>query len=123
MVAFSLLQILYRAITEVGNLAHWWTAGVRGRSKVAEQLEFWFGNFCASLVEVQQLSVNQLVQWLVTGGGATDWIDTRVEFKIFSEDGKTFLHFRHSDWQADAKTFPHCSMGWAIFLLSLKEFA
>src|ERR1700733_11812224 len=101
MVAFSLSQILYRAITEVGNLAHWCTAGVRGRSKVAEQLEFWFGNFCASLVEVQQLSVNQLVQWLVTGGGATDWIDTRVEFKIVSEEAR---HSSTSDTQTGRQT-------------------
>lgn len=116
-------QTLYRAVSDVGGLAHWWTTGARGSSKVGEQLEFWFGDFCASVVEVQQLRVNELVQWLVSGGSAGDWIGTQVEFKIFAEKGKTFLHFRHSDWQADAKSFPHCSMGWAIFLLSLKEFA
>jgi hypothetical protein len=116
-------QILYRAVSEVRNLAHWWTTGARGSSEVGEQLEFRFGDFCASVVEVQQLRVNELVQWLVTGGEAGDWIDTRVEFKIFAAEGKTFLHLRHSEWPGGAKTFPHCSMGWAIFLLSLKEFA
>jgi hypothetical protein len=65
-------QILYRAVSEVGNLAHWWTTGVRGSSKVGDQLEFWFGDFCASVVEVQQLRVNELVQWLVTEHGHVD---------------------------------------------------
>ena len=53
---------------------------------------------------------------------APDWADTQIEFKIFRDHGQSFLHFRHSNWCEDAKTFPHCSMGWAIFLLSLKEF-
>jgi hypothetical protein len=48
--------------------------------------------------------------------------DTEVEFRIFRVNKQTVLHFRHSNWREDAKMFPHCSLGWAIFLLSLKEF-
>lgn len=57
-----------------------------------------------------------------TGGVDADWLDTDIEFEIFRDLDRTILHFRHSNWREDAKQFPHCSMGWAIFLLSLKEF-
>jgi hypothetical protein len=73
-------------------------------------------------VEVAILKPDELVQWRVVDGGADDWIGTHLEFKIFRDHGSTMLHFRHSNWREDAKTFPHCSMGWAIFLLSLQEF-
>ena len=74
------------------------------------------------MMQVTALEPDELVRWRVFDGGAEDWIDTEVEFKIFCAEGKTYLHFRHSNWKEDAKSFPHCSMGWAIFLLSLKEF-
>ncbi len=113
---------VYKACTETGKLAHWWTVDVRGESGLGKRLEFWFSGFCASIMEVTALSPGERVRWRAVDGGALDWIGTEVDFRIFNEAGKTFLHFRHSGWAEDAKTFPHCSMGWAIFLLSLKEF-
>ena len=114
---------LYDCLTDPAKLAHWWTTDTRGESALGKQLEFWFGNFRGSVMEVRALKQDEFVQWHVIGGGATDWLGTDVEFDIFEKEGKTFLHFRHSNWREDAKTFPHCSMGWAIFMLSLKEFA
>jgi uncharacterized protein YndB with AHSA1/START domain len=113
---------LYEAVTDVKKLAHWWTTDVRGESAIGEKLEFWFSGFRAAVMEVTTLKPGELVQWHVIDGGSEDWIDTDVEFTIFCDQDKTFLHFRHSQWQEDAKAFPHCSIGWAIFLLSLKEF-
>lgn len=54
--------------------------------------------------------------------GMPEWANTEIEFKIFRDHDQIFLHFRHLNWREDAKPFPHCSLGWAIFLLSLKEF-
>jgi len=112
---------LYDAVTDAKKLAHWWTTDTRGESRVGRNLEFWFGGMC-QMMEVTALEPDTLVRWRATQGGAPGWQGTQIEFKIFREDGKTMLHFRHSNWQENAKMFPHCSMGWAIFLLSLKEF-
>ena len=74
-------------------------------------------------MEVLHLHPHQRVRWKVAGGLSQDWMGTELEFKIFPNDeGKMLLHFRHSQWKEDARSFAHCSMGWAIFLLSLKEF-
>lgn len=113
---------LYDALTKTDKLAHWWTTDVRGESIVGRNLEFWFSGFRGSTAEVEALKPNELVRWRVFDGGVQDWIGTVVEFKILQEGGKILLHFHHSGWKEDAKSFPHCSLGWAIFLLSLKEF-
>lgn len=114
---------LYHAITDVKGLAHWWTTDTRGESTVGKKLEFWFGEYCGSVMDVTALKPNELVRWRVTEKAASDWANTELEFTIFRQHDQTFLHFRHSNWREDAITFPHCSMGWAIFLLSLKEYA
>jgi uncharacterized protein YndB with AHSA1/START domain len=113
---------LYQAVSDVKKLAHWWTIDTRGESEVGKNLEFWFSGFRGAVMEVTTLEANELVRWRVTDKATPDWTGTEIEFKIFSRHGKTFLHFRHSKWREDASTFPHCSIGWAIFLLSLKEF-
>jgi hypothetical protein len=62
------------------------------------------------------------VRWRVTERSIPDWVDTEISFNISSKDHQTILHLRHSKWREDAKMFPECSMHWAIYLLSLKEF-
>jgi uncharacterized protein YndB with AHSA1/START domain len=113
---------VYEAVTDAKKLAHWWTTGARGESAIGKRLEFWFGEFCAAEMEVTVLKPSELVRWRVTPKVESDWVHTEVEFKIFRVNKQTVLHFRHSNWREDAKMFPHCSLGWAIFLLSLKEF-
>jgi uncharacterized protein YndB with AHSA1/START domain len=113
---------LFEAVTDVNKLAHWWTTDTRGESRVGSKLEFWFSGFCGAVMEVTALEPDEVVRWHVVGGGSTDWADTQVEFRILRNHDQTFLHFRHSNWCEHAHYFPHCSLGWAIFLLSLKEF-
>lgn len=115
---------VYEAVTDVEKLAHWWTTDTRGRSEVGKTLEFWFSKSHASaIMEVMALKPHELVQWrVIDSGTGGEWIGTELEFKIFRDQGRTVLHFRHSKWNLDATSFPECSMTWALFLLSLKEF-
>ena len=113
---------VYEAVADASKIAKWWTTDTRGKSAVGKKLEFWFnGNLAAEMV-VDNLKPNELVQWHVTDRSTSDWINTELEFKLFPKKEQTFLHLRHSKWREDARMFPECSMHWAIFLLSLKEF-
>ena len=112
---------LYQALTDVKKLAHWWTTDTWGKSETGKNMEFCFEAFCQEM-QVTNLKANQLVRWQATEKGLPDCAGTEIEFKIFREENQTFLHLRHSGWRDNAKMFPHCSMGWAVFLLSLKEF-
>src|SRR5450631_330144 len=113
---------VYRAVTDVNELAHWWTTDTRGESVVGGKLEFrFFGNLSA-VMDVTTLKIDELVRLHVTEKSIPDWVNTDIEFHIIRESDKTILHLRHSKWQEDAKMFPECSMHWAIYLLSLKKF-
>jgi uncharacterized protein YndB with AHSA1/START domain len=112
---------LYTALTDVNRLRHWWTTDTRGSAKRGENLEFWFGNSCQEM-RVVELEQDRLVRWHATQKGLTDWANTDIEFNILQESGNTLLHFKHSNWHMDAKMFPECSLRWAAYLMSFKEF-
>ena len=113
---------VYQALTVPKKLAGWWTTDTRGASVVGEKLEFWFSGHLAAEMAVTDLKPDALVRWRVTDRGVDEWTGTEISFEIFRKGDKTILHFRHSKWRETAKMFPECSMHWAIFLLSLKEF-
>jgi hypothetical protein len=50
-------------------------------------------------------------------------VDDRYEgcFELSTDEKQTFIQFRHSGWRESTNFQGHCSMRWAIFLLSLKE--
>ena len=116
------LNAVYQALTDVKQLAHWWTTDTRGKSVLGGKLEFGFhGHFVAEMVVIT-LCPDEQVRWRVTDRSIPDWVNTEIQFVMFRDDGKTYLHLHHSKWHEDADMFPECSMHWAIYLLSLKEF-
>lgn len=90
---------VYQAVSDAKKIAHWWTTGARGESEIGKHLEFWFGDFCAAVMEVTALKPSELVRWRVTPKVESDWTHTEVEFKIFRVKDQTVLHFRHSNWR------------------------
>lgn len=113
---------VYQALANARQLAHWWTTDVRGESAVGKKLEFWFSGRRAAEMVVTALSPDEFVQWRVTDRSVPEWVNTELEFRIFRQSDRAILHLRHSKWREDAKMFPECSMHWAIYLLSIKEF-
>lgn len=114
---------IWQTVTDVDKLAGWWTTDVRGESVVGRTLEFWFYGHLAAEVVVTELKTDTLVRWRVTERSIADWIGTEIAFEVFHRAEKSILHLWHSKWREDAAMFPECSMHWAIYLLSLKEYA
>jgi hypothetical protein len=55
--------------------------------------------------------------------GPEEWLGTTIEFRFQkNEDGNTGLYFTHRGWAEETPFHYHCSMKWASFLLSLKEY-
>jgi len=110
---------VYAAITQPERLARWWIPDTRGDGREGGTLQFWLGT------RVQEMDVvatvpNRLVRWCPTDTGFDDWADTRLEFEIRPVDEGSVVHFRHSGWRDDVEAFPHYSMSWAVFMLSMK---
>lgn len=54
--------------------------------------------------------------------GPEEWLGTEVTFELAEEDGMTILIFGHRGWKEQVEFMAHCSMKWAVFMLSLREF-
>jgi len=112
-----------KALTDTEKLAQWWTTDTRGSgAKVGDTIEFWFpGGFCQKF-DVKELEPGKRVVWKSPKGqGADEWEDTEVAFDLSTDEKQTFIQFRHSGWRESTAFQGHCSMRWAVFLLSLKE--
>jgi len=71
-------------------------------------------------MKVVALDSNKKVQWKCLEG-PPDWIGTDFTFDLSEADGQTILLFGHCNWKEATESLAHCSMKWAIFLLSLKD--
>jgi uncharacterized protein YndB with AHSA1/START domain len=117
---------VYKAISTIDGLSNWWTNEVKGEEKVGGKIEFLFrtnsGEIMGKMVmEVKSLMPSSEVRWQCIEG-PEEWIDTKITFQLTQQDDYTILLFGHRDWREEAEFTAHCSMKWAVFLLSLREY-
>lgn len=117
---------VYNAITSLGGLAHWWTEEVKGDVRVGGKIEFRFltksGELLGAMVmEVQEMAADKGVRWHCIEGPA-EWISTDITFQLSEQDNQTIVLFSHRNWREAVEATYHCSMKWATFLLSLREY-
>ena len=117
---------VYRAIATVDGIAGWWTKGTTGVSEPGGHIEVLFTSHSGErkggmTMEVMALERDRRVHWRFRSG-PSEWIDTDAIFQL-SEDGDyTIVRFGHRNWREAVEFTEHCSMKWAIFLMSLKAF-
>jgi uncharacterized protein YndB with AHSA1/START domain len=117
---------VYNAITSLDGLAHWWTEEVSGDGKIGGKIEFRFltesGKLLGKMVmEVQELGDNKDVRWRCIEG-PEEWVGTDITFQLSEQDNQTIVLFGHRNWREAVEATYHCSMKWATFLLSLREY-
>lgn len=117
---------VYNALSTIKGLAHWWTEKVEGDEKVGGKIVFRFlsesGKEIGKMVmEVLELTPEKHVRWRCTDGPA-EWIGTDITFELSQQDYQTIIIFGHRNWREEVEFTAHCSMKWAVFLLSLREY-
>ncbi len=117
---------VYDALTSIEGLAHWWTEEVQGDGQIGGKIEFRFrsekGEHKGAMVmQVQALNAHKDVRWRCVDG-PEEWIDTHITFELSQQDDQTILLFGHRNWREAVEFTSHCSMKWATFLLSLREY-
>ena len=106
-----------RALNTIDGLSTWWTSQTEGSTNIGEIINFKFGEAQVDMKVIS--STPEMVVWECVSG-PDEWIGTQVEFKLVREP-ETTLFFRHKGWAEESPFFHHCSMKWAVFLLSLKR--
>ncbi len=119
------LSKVYEAVATVKGVAGWWTKETTGADNVGGEIKFRFltpqGKELGAMgMEVVTLTPNKKVQWKVKAG-PPEWIGTDIVFDLHQEDDYTIVVFGHKNWREPVEFMAHCSMKWAIFMLSLKE--
>lgn len=117
---------VYKAITSLDGLARWWTDEVKGNDQLGGKIEFSFRSVSGEIMgrmvmEVQALNAPKDVRWRCIEG-PEGWIGTDITFQLSEQDNQTIVIFGHRNWQEATESTAHCSMKWAIFLLSLREY-
>jgi len=113
------LDDVYRALATPEGIADWWTTDTTGRSEVGGQLAFRFGDVGGFDMEVLDLDPSGHVRWRVTGG-AEEWIDTEIDWRLDQRGDYTIVLFAHEGWREPVEFMHHCGTKWATFLMSLK---
>jgi uncharacterized protein YndB with AHSA1/START domain len=122
----STINQVYKAITTLEGLSQWWTEEVQGDDRIGGKIEFVFrsktGELMGKMVmEVKQLNAQGEVHWLCIDGPA-EWVGTDITFNLTQQDNQTIILFGHRNWREAVEATYHCSMKWATFLLSLRDY-
>jgi len=116
---------VYAALSTIDGLAGWWTRATSGSCKVGGTITFTFHNPAGAEMgrfdmEVLELSPGDKVRWRVQAG-PPEWVGTEVSFSLAEQGGMTIVLFAHRHWREEVEFTAHCSMKWAVFLLSLRD--
>lgn len=117
---------VYEAVSTVEGVAGWWTKQTTGASKKAgDTMDVRFlspsGKEIGGMtMEVLALEPNKKVRWRFEKG-PEEWIGTDATFDLYQDGDYTILLFGHRNWREPVEFMSHCSMKWAIFMLSLRE--
>ncbi len=117
---------VYEALTTIRGLANWWTEEVEGKEQTGGKITFTFrsetGEIKGKMVmEVQELVPRKRARWRCLEG-PPEWIGTDITFELAETDNQTIILFGHRNWREAVEFMAHCSMKWAVFMLSLREY-
>lgn len=116
---------VFAALSTVEGVAGWWTKETSGESKLGGALKVLFRDPAGKEMgqmdfELRKLEPNQEVLWRFTAG-PPEWLGTDVTFELTQDGDTTLVLFGHRNWREPVEFMAHCSMKWAVFLLSLRQ--
>jgi uncharacterized protein YndB with AHSA1/START domain len=117
---------VYKAVATITGLSNWWTNEVEGDEKPGGKIKFTFRTKQEEILgqvsmQVIDLNPEKKIQWRCIQG-QPEWIGTNITFDLSLQDEQTILIFGHRNWREEVEFKAHCSMKWAVFLLSLREY-
>lgn len=117
---------IHTAVSSLKGLASWWTNEVSGSAEKGGRIEFIFRALNGDvkgimIMQVEESTSPDFLRWRCVDGPA-DWVGTDITFELSQQDNQTILLFGHKNWREATEFTAHCSMKWATFLLSLRDY-
>lgn len=116
---------VYDAVATAKGVAGWWTTETEGTDGPGGSFVSRFrapdGSIMGEMaMTLATLDPNTHARWHVTSG-PQEWLGTDITFDLYEDGEYTLVLFRHRHWKEPVEFMAHCSMKWAVFLLSLRE--
>lgn len=115
---------VYEAVATTQGVAGWWTRDTTGTAGPGGNVSVGFSKNGKEIgrmdFEMTRLEPNREVHWRIVTG-PPEWKGTHVTFELSQDGDTTILNFGHRNWKEPVEFMGHCSMKWAVFLLSLRE--
>ena len=116
---------VYDAVATAQGVAGWWTRDTTGATQPGGKVNVRFlggdGNEIGQMdFAITRLEPGRAVHWRMLAG-PPEWIGTDVTFDLAQEGDMTIVVFGHRGWKEQVEFMAHCSMKWAVFLLSLRQ--
>jgi len=115
---------VYDAVATAQGVAGWWTRDTT--ETAAGNLNVRFRHSDGTQIghmdfEIARSEPNREARWRFTDG-PPEWIGTDATFQLTQDGDMTIVIFGHRNWKEPVEFMAHCSMKWATFLLSLRQF-
>ena len=116
---------VYEAVATAEGIAGWWTRNTTATEEIGGRVTVRFllenGKEIGRMnFEMTRLDPDREVRWRIDAG-PPEWIGTDVTFQLAVDGDMTILLFGHRNWKEPVEFMAHCSMKWAVFLLSLRD--
>jgi uncharacterized protein YndB with AHSA1/START domain len=116
---------VYEALATTQGVAGWWTQDTSGTAGPGGKVNVRFRRRDGEEIgrmdfEMTRLEPGREVHWRILDGPA-EWVGTDVTYQLSQDGDTTILIFGHRNWKEPVEFMAHCSMKWAVFLLSLRE--
>lgn len=116
---------VYEAVSTAQGVAGWWTRDTTGTAKSGGRVNVRFLHRDGKEVgqmdfEMTRLDPGREVHWRFVAG-PPEWMGTDVTFQLTQDGDMTIVIFGHRHWKEPVEFMAHCSMKWAVFLMSLRE--
>jgi uncharacterized protein YndB with AHSA1/START domain len=117
---------VYEALSTINGLSCWWTNEAEGDEAKGGKITFTFRSETGDVkgqmtMEVKEIHSQKKICWLCSSG-PDEWINTEITFDLSEQDDQTIIIFGHRKWREAVEFTAHCSMKWAVFLLSLRDY-
>lgn len=118
------LPHVHAALSTVEGIAGWWTRDASGSTAADGSVEVRFadtdGKEKGRMTFTVVAESEQRIRWRFTTG-PEEWLGTEVTFDLGQDGAMTLILFGHRNWAEPVEFMAHCSMKWAVFLLSLRQ--
>lgn len=112
-------QTTLAALNSIEGLSQWWTKDTQGNTDVGSTIQFRFNGEGPDMEVIKSTSDSVIWKCL---SGHDEWLNTEIHFAV-KQENETTIYFQHKNWpNSESSMFHHCSMKWAVFMLSLKSY-